>query len=272
VITVDEKGFPVLLAEKIDLATFAPTKSGQGNDFHDSFTGKFTYAPPGVQIMGGEELIKGLSTTTRKVLFDRAKAVRANQLNAAIIDGKLHIVLLKNGRKMDAFAVLPKGQREEAKRNAEGEQEGGVEIDLTDSNIRDTLIDAARTLGLQGEGLKKFLEDRLGGEIDPRLFESFEIAVRDFRLNDLVDYLHMNVLPEDSATNELRVSAPRGYLRKTFAGLTPEEVQIVFTRLGGRGWSEESLQTKVAGSLPAKLKKAIHVPDKESDEKKSRRE
>jgi hypothetical protein len=253
-ITVDKKGFP-----RIDLGVAVPTKSG--NAFHDKFTGKFSFAPPGVIILEGSDLIKNLSTSSRKVLFERAKVGRANQLSARIIEGKLHIVLLNNGKRVDSFALRPTSEKkgEQAKSGQDTSKLGKGVPELSDSE-RDNILEIARDLNLVGDKLKKRLEKIFEGQLSPGDKEVVKRMIDQQRIDDLVAYLHQNLLKklkEDKSTSKVKILTPRGYLRKSFANIDEPTMKIILQRLQGKGWSEQELQDNVVKSLPARLKEHL---------------
>lgn len=256
-IKIDKNGFPCVYAdsEPLELASiFVPTKTGQGNPFHSSFTGKFTFAPPGTQILKGGNLIKGLSTSTRKILFDRAAITKANQISAQVINGMLHIVLLNDGRRLDSFAVKPRSQDTQ---KAAGEATGAT---LPDSlTLRDAVVDAARE-GLQGSDLRAFLKER-GIQVDqPGLLEQVIEKVEQQRLTDVVDYLHQQLrkqVKEESQIDRVRLSVGRGYLRQVFSRYDEGQIRDILVRLQGRGWSEDIIHSNVISKLPKRLKEPI---------------
>lgn len=255
-IEVGQNGFPVLKEDHIDLGTVsvdANTKSG--NPFHNPATGQFTFAPAGMQIITGEKLLKGLSTPTRKLFFQRTAVTQANQVAARVIDGNLHIVLLRDGRRLDSFAVKP--QQGASGQGTGGENKPGVSgkpIEVTPT-LEDAAREAAR-LGLTGDALVKFLEKR-GINATGSALQQVEDLVKNKKLDDLIDYLHQALrkrFHKEDQIDRIRISVGRGYLKKTFATLDEAQTRIVLQRLQGRGWSEDVVQGAIIPQMPKRLK------------------
>lgn len=267
---LDSKGYPILLATKV-----ASTKSG--NPFHNSATGEFSFAPAGVQILKGGELLKLLSAPSRKTLGDRIKLSGANQLAAQIIEGKLHIVLLINGKRIHSFAILPKTDAQKAK-EGEGKNQAGIEITPV---IKDAMIEAARNLGLEDDQIIKFIQDKTGAIIGEEQKQAILDGVQDQRIQDLVDYLdqQLKTRVEGAPQNDalVKISVGRGYLRKTFSRLDEATTKIVLDRLSGRGWNTPVIQATIVTKFPKRLKDTFEIENKkdkgkeevESKQKKS---
>lgn len=249
---LDSKGYP-----KLELAVAVPTESG--NPFHNAATGKFAFAPPGVTIVVGKNLVKEMPSNQRKLLFEKAKITNANQLGVTVDDeGNLVFNLFRDGRLLHKFAVSQGGEDGNAKETPSEPSEGE----------RDTIIDAARETNLTGDKLKSFIEERLGVELSDAEFQLYEQQVVAQRINDLVDYLHTNLRrleQGEKQTNKVRISTPRGYLRKTFASLDVDTARRVLDRLTARGWNSAVVQERVAEKLPKKLREELNVDYKELD-------
>ena len=230
------------------LGVSVPTESG--NPFHDVFTGKFTYAPPGVNIITGKKIVANLVPAQGKVLAAAARKVNANQMTASIQDGKIVFALYRDGRILTRFSVPVE---------ASGGEKGDKPPEATDPKLekgleaptgawRDAIVDAARETSLEGDALKSFFEEKLNIEIDDRMLQRLAQLVDEQRINDVSDYLN-TYLQTGSPTNTLRLQAPRGYVRKVFASLEPKVIQDIFARLRQRGWSDKILEEKVASQF-----------------------
>jgi hypothetical protein len=247
VLELDEKGYPILKLGAV------PTKSG--NPFHNPATGQFSFAPPGVRILKGTKFIKGLSTTSRKILFARAAAVKANQLAAEIKDGKLVLVLFRDGRLLHSFALAPpKGT--DGEKLPDEESGEGQRLGIT-SEVRDLILEAARNIGLQGDSLFSFIKEELGIELSDGQKKQIQQMVHEIRLEDLISYLHQNMQKKLEGKKELgivRILTPRGYLRKAFSNLEEEDVAEVISRLRAKGWTENVVQSSIINGLPKRFK------------------
>lgn len=240
--------YPILFASAV-----VPTESG--NPFHDVTTGRFSFAPPGVNVISGRQFLRQIDTNSRKKLFARAKLTGANQLAVKEKDGQIIFVLFKDGRALSTFSFPQVGQ--------EG-QKAPAQIPQTGA-LRDALIDAARNPSLTGDRLESFLTGRLGDAFDPSEFGVYEKMIDELRLNDLLDYLHQNLrrkLHGEKQTDKIRISTPRGYLAKTFAWLDEEKTRLVLDRLRARGWSENDIQENVINQFPKRLQKFFPEPNK----------
>jgi hypothetical protein len=252
-ITTDENGYPLLLATQR-----VATKSG--NPYHSSLTGEFTNAPAGVLVLKGENLLKLLSPGTKKILADRAKIGKANQLAAEIIDGKLHIVLLRDGKRVHSFSVKPKTQ-------------GSNERVKVTPVIKDALIENARNLGLSDEQIIKNLQEISGVEFSDEQREEILELIKEQRLEDTIAYLHYQLQvrtkerPQDDAI--LRIAVGRGYFRRVFSQYDEAQTKIILDRLRAKGWGDEILQAAVITKFPKRLKEVFtieHKQDKGKDE------
>jgi len=255
-IEIDSSGYPRLKEDKLDFGTVSVDADAKsGNPFHDPATGKFTFAPAGMQIIVGEKLLKGLSTPTRKLFFQRSQITRANQVAARVIEGNLHIVLLRDGRRLDSFAVAP--QKGEKGKGTGGEDHPGVlgkPIEVTPV-LEDIAREAAR-LGLEGDKLSKFLQEH-GISITGNALQQVEDIVTRKKLDDLVDYLHQALrkrFHKEDQIDRIRIAVGRGYLKKTFAKLDEAQTRIVIHRLQGRGWSEDIVQGAIVPQMPKRLR------------------
>jgi len=262
---IDKAGFPRISEDKINFASVkVPTESG--NPFHNPFTGEFTFAPPGVKIFEGEDLFRDLSTSSRKVVFDRVALTQANQASARIINGNLHIVLLRDGRRLDSFGFPPKEiQKEDAEARENNVQFPDSKLQIT-GEIRDAIMAAARDLDLVGGALIAFIEEQVGTKFSREQKKELLRLINEQRINDLIDYLHQNLRKQElneKDQGKIRILTPRGYIRRTFARLDEIQVQEVLTRLQARGWLESVIQERVVAGLPQRFKNRFHVEAKE---------
>jgi hypothetical protein len=263
---LDENGYPQLLKDAANLAVVSRIAEGRpGNDFHDSATGKFTYAPTGVNVLGGHNVLKRLSDASKTRLLEYSKIAKPNQLLAREIElGKAQIIFLRDGRHLAEF---------ELELNVEKGKKKAPEDILTkefasSGELRDYIVDIARDLGLQGEVLEKFIKRESQGELSPGDLASIKNMVENVRMNDFVDYLHYQLrlhTGKEKPQDEIRVQAGRGYRKKLWRAFSVDQAQEVLVRLQARGWKEADVQEFIVDSMPGRLKTAINVPHKESN-------
>lgn len=252
---IDKNNFPRLEPDLNLGVIISPVKSGtgRGNSAHDSGTGRFTFLPKGVNILEGSNLAKGLSTATAKLFREKAAAVGANQASLRIINGKLHVVLLVDGKRLGSFAVEPIDVRKGKAK------EGGPVAELSDSE-KDYIIKFARDLGLSGEKLKTRLSEVFKG-ISPPQIQELEHMIDAQRINDIVAYLDFRlrkeIREESISDSEVRIAVGRGFLRKSFAILNEDQTKIILQRLQGIGWTTQELQRGMTGKLPKRLKPIV---------------
>jgi hypothetical protein len=258
---LDKNAYPRLEEDKIDLAIFSPVKSGtgRGNPFHDEATGKFTWAPPGNRIAKGAGLIKNsLTPSTRKMLFQRAKAVKSDTIAARIINGKLHIVLLRHNKRVDSFAVDPIGVRGKQQGPPQSNERSGEPVGEFTDEQRDIIFQVARNVSLQDEAAFRQIEDQLQTELTPDQKAQIKEIILEERIRLLVAYLDLRfrqtIKGETISDSEFRVKVGRGMLKKTVAGLGEDQMRRVVQRLQGLGWEGKDIQEKFINGLPARLK------------------
>jgi hypothetical protein len=252
-LTLDKKGFPVLLEDDLKLGVVVPTESG--NPFHNPQTGRFSFAPPGVNVIKGGEYLEGIKSDLRKYLFEVSKKSGANQLAIKDVNGSLQFVLMRDGRHLGSFSAQSQVDKGET-----------TALSISDPLLRDAIVEAARNPSLTGEKLRAFLSERIGKEIDDEVFEQIQTQIDDQRLNDLIDYVSQNLhrkLDGIPFTNTIRLHTPRGYLQKNFSNLTPEQAQEVITRIQHRGFTEEQVQTYVVAKFPKALREKLEVEHKQ---------
>lgn len=254
-IDIDKKGFPRLKEDSLELGTIiSPIKSGtgRGNSAHDSFSGRFTFLPPGVQILEGMELAKGLSSATAQLFRDRAKATSANQAVLRVVNGNLHFVLLKNGKKMNSFAIQP----EDVRKGVKQEQPAR----LTDQESI-AIIKLARNLGLSGEKLKNRINEMFTG-IAPDQIQQIEHEVDRQRILDLVMYLdqrlRIELKGEKITDEEIRIGVGRGFMRRSFATIEKPQLLDIIQKLEGLGWSTDQVNKGLVGKVPKRLKESLN--------------
>lgn len=262
-IELDENNFPVLT--KIDLATISRVAEGRpGNDFHDSATGQFTFSPAGVNVLGGNNLLKRLSKSSRVRLFQYSEIARPNQLIAREIEvGKVQVIFMRDGRHLAEFELELEPQKAQKK-----PEDVLLKEFASSGELRDYIVDAARDLSLYGEALENFIKRESQGELSPGDLASIKNMVETSRSNDFIDYLHYQLrlhTGKEKIQDEIRVAVGRGYRKKMWHTLSEQQAQEVLTRLQARGWTESVIQEFIIDTMPERLKKKINVPNKEAN-------
>jgi len=258
-ITINDTGFPELKEDHLDLAIVSKIAEGKpGNDYHAP-DGTFTFLPSGVKTIKGGGIIKALGSSQKKVIADRAVALRANQVGAKLVDGQAVVVILKDGRLLNSFSL--------AIQTKEGSQDPNQKAQLKITpEVKDQAVEAARDLNLAGDSLHNFLKEKLGESLSPGDLASLERLVIAQRLDDLVAYLHakMRKLYEGAKDSDtIRIAVGRGYEKKVWTGLEEGDIRHVLDRLQARGWTEAQVQETVTDKLPTKYKEKFNQKYKE---------
>lgn len=121
----------------------------------------------------------------------------------------------------------------------------------------DAVRDLAREMDDVDAGdIQDFLAGRLKRPLEQAELDQFLAQVRLQRVNDLVDMLDYQfrglIAGVKTARRKVKVSAPRGWTRKVFNGLSDDEVLSVINRLEARGHSREDLSKTVLGRIRKK--------------------
>lgn len=264
-IELDSNGFPQIVKDELELAVISRVAEGRpGNDFHNAATGEFTFAPTGVDVIAGNNLLKRLDKASKVRLAQYAKIANPNQLLARSVElGKVQVVFMRDGKHLADFQLdlePEKGQKKP--------EDVLVKEFASSGELRDYIIDIARDLDLQGESLENFIKRESRGELSPGDLASIKNMVETTRMNDFVDYLHYQLrlhTGKEKIQDEIRVSVGRGYKKKLWRMFSTEQAQEVLTRLQARGWQESVIQEFIVDTMPGRLKEAINVPHKEAN-------
>jgi len=144
--------------------------------------------------------------------------------------------------------------------SSQGDPVEGVPAN-TDPNAYLRQLDAVRDLAREMDDvdvgdIQDLLAGRLTRPLEAQEIEQFLAQVRVQRLNDLVDLLDSqfrNLIDSvKRGRRKVKITAPRGWVRKVFNGLTDDEVLSVINRLEARGHSREDLQRTVLGRIRKK--------------------
>lgn len=115
---------------------------------------------------------------------------------------------------------------------------------------RDAVVDAARSIEDLGDerALRDFVRRRWAGTraLTDADVQSFIVDARAQRLQDVVDTLDDRVRSGVLKRNDsVRVTFPRGWMKRTIRGLSDDEVASVLDRLRARGWTEQQVRQNV---------------------------
>jgi hypothetical protein len=147
------------------------------------------------------------------------------------------------------------------KGSAQGDPVAGAPANVQDVNAYFRQLDAVRDLAREMDDvdagdIQDFLAGRLTRPLEQAELEQFLAQVRIQRVNDLVDMLDSKfrslLTNVKQGRRKVKVTAPRGWQRKVFNGLTDDEVLSVVNRLEARGHSREDLQRTVLGRIRKK--------------------
>lgn len=241
-----------------------------GNPYRNSGTGKFGFEIPGVIVIMGKRYLKGMPTEARSALANRVKLFGAREMaiKPNPETGELQVVLSTEGRILDNF-TLPmsdpaEGQKPPREDGTEPQRGKKFEaaFDPADELLRDAILDAARNLNLDEDQIVAVVEKRIGRELTDAEKYNLRLEIDRQRLEDLVQYLYSNAT--DSNTDGMvRIRTPRGYLRRTFAGLDKIKAEKVINRLKAMGLDDETIDNKIKTQLPKRLKRELGIQEKE---------
>ncbi len=133
--------------------------------------------------------------------------------------------------------------------------------DGVDPNAYLRQLDAVRDLAREMDDLQSGdIQDLLAGRLQRPLTEQelgdLMVQIRIHRINDLVDildYQFRNLIENvKRGRRKVKVSAPRGWIRKTFNGLTDDEIMSVYNRLQARGHAPADLSRSVLSRIKSK--------------------
>jgi hypothetical protein len=138
--------------------------------------------------------------------------------------------------------------------------------------MRDAVRDAARlNEGLLPEDAETFLKKRVRDftKVD---FQSFLAQVREQRLEDLADILATQTSARiRGGKPKIKVSAPRGYVKRVFTGLSDDEVVEMALRMERKGFSQEQVRRHVITRVDPDRVEALDQRYGEISEKYGRR-
>jgi hypothetical protein len=143
----------------------------------------------------------------------------------------------------------------------------------------DIIREAAREMDKMGAGdAKDFLKGRVA-DLSTVNIDLFLQDVHAQRLDDLVDIfdaqLRNKVASMTRARRFVRVTAPKGWTTRVFAGLDDTQMIKLVTRLEGKGWDPKDLVKNVIGKVSneerrTKLEQLYSEPKKKSGKKSAR--
>ena len=152
----------------------------------------------------------------------------------------------------------------------EGDQRGRSQaqanIDPVEYRLmRDAVRDAARqNEGMSPEDLEVFLRKRVR-DFDKVDFQAFASQVREQRLEDLADILADQTQARiRGGKAKIKVTAPRGYVKRVFTGLSDDEVVGLALRMSRRGFSDEQLRANVISRISDESRRealALRIPE-----------
>ena len=129
---------------------------------------------------------------------------------------------------------------------------------------RDAVVDAARSIEdlSNKQSLTDFVRRRWAGTraLTSMDIQSFVDDVRAQRLEDVVDTLDNRVREGVLKKNDsIRVSFPRGWVKRTIRGLSDDEVASVLDRLRARGWTEQQVRQHVVSRFDDERRRLAQI-------------
>lgn len=98
---------------------------------------------------------------------------------------------------------------------------------------------------------REWLKGTTKRELSDQEVEAFVTDVRSQVVSDMVDILDQGQRGILRGRRTVRVTAPKGYTRKTLASLTDDELAQVKDRLVARGWTDKQVAEKFPGKTAA---------------------
>lgn len=110
------------------------------------------------------------------------------------------------------------------------------------SRRADVVRDAAREFeSFTPEDVRDWVKGKTNRVFSETELKAFAVDVRAQQVDDLVDILDHSERGKLRSRRFVRISAPRGYVRKTLNSLSDSELKIVGSRLKSRGWTEKQM-------------------------------
>ena len=130
----------------------------------------------------------------------------------------------------------------------------------------DTVREAAREFDqLLPADLAEWLKGKTTREMSADEVQAFFEDVRAQQLDDLVDILDYKSRTTGRGRRFVKVTAPRGYTKRTLGSLTDDEIRSLDDRLRARGWSDEDIDRDLFKKL-SEERKAVLRPDEDRED------
>lgn len=121
----------------------------------------------------------------------------------------------------------------------------------------DAVREAAREFEVfADQDVKEWLRGRINKPFTQAEVDAFLADVRAQQLSDLVDVLDQNERGKLRGRRHVRVTAPKGYVRKLLGTLEDMELKVLVGRLRARGWDDKQV-AGLAKRLPEARRVAI---------------
>ncbi len=128
----------------------------------------------------------------------------------------------------------------------------------------DAVREAAREFeSFSGQDVTDWLKGRTNRQLSEGEIDDFLADVRAQQLADIVDILDQNERGVGRGRRTVKVSAPKGYTRKTLNGLTDSELQSVARRLVARGWTAKQIKSGFINRLPVAKRAIVSAQEEE---------
>lgn len=236
----------------------AARQAASGNSNFDPRTGRFASGGKGKSnpalTVNNPQLWQSLSEATKSYIQSQVTAHSADSVILKEQGSSVNVTLRANGSALTAFTVESSGSNLPAEASSKNDSRipDGVDPEVWNRRM-DMVRAAARENDSMSEGdAKQFLKAHVK-DISLVDVDSFLADVRQHRMDDLLDILDQQTRPKvvgmEISRRMVKVSAPKGFARRVFNGLSDEEVITLIKRLEGRGYDPEDLTKFVISGI-----------------------
>jgi hypothetical protein len=267
IIADPETGMPIMLAvRKPGQVAAQPDPSGisiqrgasSGNPNADPRTGQFSKGGGSKQSLSVNDpvLWAGLSPETKAYINVQVKTYGADSVVLKkVSDDSVNVTLRTGAAALTSFSVQISGAvstTDAATDKSRSTIPDGVDPEVWNRRL-DMVRAAARENDEFDEGdLKEFLTGRVKN-MDQVDIASFLADVRAQRMDDLLDILDQQTRPKIDgmkiSRRMVKMSAPKGFSKRVFNGLSDDEVISLVKRLEGRGYDPDDLNKFVISGI-----------------------
>lgn len=255
--------------------------TNSGNPWFDPSSGRFANGPTGVTIKGGQGLLKNLLNSSKQLISQRVKLLGADGMGAiASKNGNVIIVLYKGDTVIARFEVAAQSTPPKDIKQGHPEPDKPTsippQVNSDEWNRRmDVVRSAAREFDEQSlEDVREFLKGKTKRELSENELEEFLEDMKRQRVSDLIDVLDQSIRRglalRQRGKRTVKVVPPKGWARRSLAGLSNMDIAEIHRRLQARGLSEEELDSHLIKRFPEDRQLRLRALVGEPDEKEKR--